>query len=344
MKMRDKMLFGLGILILILLHWYLFRTKEGFFDDSSAYNALRGRLQNELGPYCEISAFIRDQVNEMHQGLKAVSGSLPSEDEVKALSKSPAALQTQNLMSMGKLGESWYDYGSDLEFYKIYKGVYSCTDTLAKVRPTCGSPNKDMNYVPCTVYLNLPDWTSEREVIAPLSMIKNDLPERLNREGDWFQAVIDKIQQGLDAGARPQAGDNPPGVAPTPEQMEKYRKEAEGFTYNSEGFTCSEDAMAYLRQKASEAEAKSCTPAPRITSSSEIARVNSLLDNPSVQSSVRRMRSMYQVMLKLKGDLERLKNGDLYDWQRAGPKKTYTACEFGTDRVKAFLCSLKNMN
>lgn len=331
------MLFGLGLVILMLLHWVLFPSKEGFFDDPSAYNALRGRLQNDLGPYCEISAFIRDQVNEMQQGLKAVSASLPTASEIKAGTSSPAALKSQSLMSAAKISlETWYDFGGDLQFNSMYKSVYKCTDSLAKSRPSCGSPNPNMNYVPCDVYLNLPNWTDEMEVIGALRKITDDLPERLTREAEWFQAVIEKIQAGLDAGARPQAGDNPPGVPPSQAQMDEYAKEAK----KQEGFTCSLEAMNYLKRKRLEAESQSCTP---LTGSSEIARVNRLLDNPSVQSSVRRMRAMYGVMVDLKSKLERLKNGDLYDWQRAGPKKTYTACEAGGDRVKGFICSLRNM-
>ena len=172
MKIREKILFGLGILILMLLHWVLFPSKEGFFDDPTAYNALRGRLQNDLGPYCELSAFVKDQVTEMQQGLKTVSASLPSESEIKAGTSSRAALKTQNLMQASR--ETWYDFGGDLQFNSMYKAVYKCTDTLAKSRPSCVTPNPDMNYVPCDVYLNLPNWTDEMEVIGALRKITED--------------------------------------------------------------------------------------------------------------------------------------------------------------------------
>ena len=338
MKSREKILFGLGIVILVLLHWFLFPSKEGFFDDPAAYNALRGRLQDDLGPYCELSAFVKDQVNEMQQGLKAVSASLPSESDIKAMTKSPSARNTQTLMSAAKISvDSWYDFGGDLQFNSMYKSVYKCTDSLAKSRPSCGSPNPNMNYVSCDVYLNLPNWTDEMEVIGALRKITDDLPERLVRESDWFDAVIRKIRTGLESGARPQAGDNPPGVPPSQAQMDEYAKEAK----KQEGFTCSLEAMDYLKRKRLENEAKSCTP---VTGSSEIARVNGLLDNPAVKSSVRRMRSMYNDMMGLKADLEKLKNGTLYDWQKGGPKKTYAPCDAGGDRVKGFICSLRNMS
>jgi hypothetical protein len=44
-----------------------------------------------------------------------------------------------------------------------------------------------------------------------------------NKQRDWFESVMKKVQTGLDAGARPQAGDNPPGVAPTVDQMNKFK-------------------------------------------------------------------------------------------------------------------------
>lgn len=340
MKTRDKILFGLGILILLLLHWFLFSNSryEGFFDDPSAYNALRGRLQDDLGPYCEISAFVRDQVNEMQEGLKSVSSTLPSPADIDAMKQTKKGIETKNLMAASQASlETWYDFGGDLQFNSMYKSVYKCTDGLAKSRPSCKSPNPSMNYVPCDVYLNLPNWTDELEVIGALRKITDDLPERLIREADWFQAVIEKIRSGLEAGARPQAGNNPPGVPPTDAQMKEYEKEAK----KQEGFTCSLDAMDYLRRKRLENEAKSCTP---LTGASEIARVNGLLDNPSVRASVDRMRRMFVEMMKLKGDLEKLKNGTLYDWQKDGPKKTYAACDAGGDRIKGFICSLKNMS
>jgi len=65
MKTYQKILLGLGIVLLILLHNYLFAAKEGFFDDSSKYSALQKRLSNTMGPYCKISAFVREQLQTM---------------------------------------------------------------------------------------------------------------------------------------------------------------------------------------------------------------------------------------------------------------------------------------
>jgi hypothetical protein len=296
MKTRDKILFGLGIIVLMALHWYLFSSKkEGFFDDPGAYDALRGRLRKELADYCRISGFVREQVNEMQKGMG----------------------------------------GGASDINQMYTAVYQCTDQLASTRPSCSSPNRTgMRFIPCSVFMDLPDWTDEQEVIRNLRKIKDDLPERLRREGEWFTSSIKKLQEGLAAGANPAAGSNPIGVAPTADQI---KSAAEGFSGQ-----CSEEATEYLRRKALEDEAKSCTPGKPITVGSEVARVNSLLDNPSVRNSVSQCNGMMTQMLKLQSDLEKLKNGNLYDWQKDGPKKTYAKFE-GGDRTQAFKFSLQQL-
>jgi hypothetical protein len=294
MKTRDKILFLAGIFILMAIHWYLFPAiKEGFFDDPGAYDALRGRLRKELADYCRISKFVREQVNEMQ---KATGGG-----------------------------------ASDIS--ELYTAVYQCTDQLASTRPSCSSPNRTgMRFVPCSVFMDLPDWSDEQEVIRNLRKIKDDLPERLRREGEWFASSIKKLQEGLAAGANPAAGSNPIGVAPTADQI---KSAAEGFSGQ-----CSEEATEYLRRKALENEAKSCTPGKPITVGSEVARVNGLLNNPSIRKSVSECKVMMGQMLKLQSDLEKLKNGNLYDWQKDGPKKTYARFE-GGDRTQAFIFSLQ---
>jgi hypothetical protein len=331
MKVYMKIIFAALIFLLIALHRVLFSARDGFYDAGSNYDALRRRLQNDLGDYCKLSDFIREQVMEMQKGLKAVAGSLPSVDDIKAQATSEDAVKLQSMFSAAR-GEGWYNYSDDPEFTTLYKSVYTCTDPLAISRPSCGSPNFKMNYTPCSIYMDLPSWGEESTVMKALAQIKDDLAERLVREGDWFEAVMKKIKTGLEAGAKPQAGDNPPGVVPSLDQMNKFKKD-------NEGFTCSPDAMELLRKKQLEEELESCTP---ITPNSEIDRINALLDNPSIRSSVERMRRLYQIAKKLQSDLEKLKNGTLYDWQKAGPRKSYTVCS-GTTRPELLLCSLKNM-
>ena len=299
MKTRDKILFGVGIAILLIVHWFLFPNsdKEGFFDNPEAYDALRGRLRNDLAAYCKIASFVREQIKEMQKGFG----------------------------------------GGSSDISQMYTAVYQCTDQLASARPSCSSPNRTgMRFIPCSVYMDLPDWTDEANAIRTLQQIKDDLPERLIRECEWFAASINKIKEGLAAGANPRAGSNPVGVPPTMDQMNEFK---EGFKGK-----CSAEASEYLRRKALEDEAKNCSPGEAITSSSEIARINLLLDDPSLRNSVSKCKGMMNEMLKLQSDLEKLKNGNLYEWQKDGPKKTYAACEAGGDRVKGFICSLKNMS
>jgi hypothetical protein len=293
MKAHDKILFLTSIFALVILHWYFFSKQsiDAFFDTSSDYDKLRGRLQKELGPYCKLASLVRSQVNEMQKGLG----------------------------------------GSSSDISEMYYAVYQCRDQLASVRPSCSRPNQTgMRYTPCSTFLNLPEWSDKSTIINALSKIKDDLPERLLREIDWFSVVIKKVQDGLAAGANPAAGSNPIGTPPSMDQLNSFK---EGFQVQ-----CSAEASEYLRRKALKDEASSCRP---LTVSSEIARINLLLDNPSVSASISQSKGMMAQVSKLQSDLEKLKNGTLYDWQggNSGPKKAYPKFE-GGDRLQSFLFSL----
>jgi hypothetical protein len=294
MKTPYKIFFIIGLVLLIILHAYLYpgdtNVKDGFMDDTRSYDILRSRLQKDLGPYCKIASFIRDQVNEM----QTATG------------------------------------GRASDINQMYTSVYQCTDQLASTRASCSTPNKTgMRFVPCSIYMDLPEWSDDVSVVNSLRKIKDDLPERLTREIEWFNSVIKKIKDGLAAGANPAAGANAIGVAPTMDQMNAFKEGFDGY--------CSPEASAYLRQQEVMKEATSCTVS---TPSSEIARVNSLLDNPSVSNSVSQCNKMTSQVLKLQSDLEKLKNGTLYAWQQDGPKKSFPKFE-GGDRTKSFLFSLQ---
>jgi hypothetical protein len=332
MKTREKILFGLGLVILILLHWFLFPSKpsEGFFDTAEENDALRRRLQSDLGSYCKVADFVREQVKEMQDGLKKTSSMLPSADAIKAGSNSPAAKNTQALMSAMKK-EGWYNYETD----EMYTNVYQCKDQLANVRPSCGAPNFKMRFIPCSVYMDLPSWSDENTIMNALRKINDDLPERMVREVEWFTAVIQKLQQGLAAGADPgTASGLPPDTMPSSDDMKKYEKEA--FVG-----TCSSEAANRLRQRALDAEANACAAGGYVqpTPSSEIARINLLLDNQIVKNYAAFCNVLYDAMLKLQSDLEKLKNGTLYPWQQGGPKKSFKKFD-GGDRIKSLLFSM----
>ena len=287
MRLRDKLIFLGLILLLILIHRYLFSSKEGFVDGNPEYSALKKKLINDLGPYCKISIFVQDQLKTM-----LIATSKISNDE--------AANQV----------------------IQTYKGVYTCTDSLAKSRPTCSSPNMSMEYVSCDVYTKLPASSDGSATIA-LMKITDDLPERLIRESEWFAAIIKQLQETVAMGA------NPPSTPPSVEDINKFK---EGFSGK-----CSAEAAKEKMAQQLAMEAASCSIP---TLNSEIARVNTLLDSSSLKKSVSKMNGLYSSMLKLQSDLEKAKNGDLYEWQKDGPKKSYPKFE-GGDRTKSFVFSLQ---
>jgi hypothetical protein len=289
MRLRDKIIFVGLILLLILLHRYLFVSKDGFIDE---YSALKKRLIDELGPYCKTSAFVQDQLKIM-----------------LAATNHGGNIQQQVIQT--------------------YKSVYTCTDSLAKSRQTCSQPNMSMEFVSCDIYTNLPASSDGSATIA-LMKITDDLPERIKRETEWFAGIIKQLQDTLAMGA------NPPTKPPSADQISKYK---EGFTGVCSPAAANEkinQQLSKIHQQVAK-EAESCS-LPIINS--EIARVNALLDKPALKESVSKMDGLYASMLKVQSDIEKAKNGELYEWQKDGPKKEYAKFE-GGDRIKAFIFSLQ---
>ena len=284
MKTYQKVLFGLGIAFLILLHQYLFSNKEGFFDDSSDYSALQKRLSNTMRPYCKISAFVHDQLKTM----------------------------------IAATGDS-----STIE--STYQTVYSCSDKLASSRASCLSPNMSMKYIGCEAYLNLPPWSPDGSSTMALMKITNDLPERLVRESEWFAAIIKQLNDSLALGA------NPPTSAPSQEELNSFK---EGFYGSAK---CSPEAAEYQKSQKLKEEASSCS-IPSVKS--EIQRVNSLLNSSDLKNAIRKMDGLLSSMLKIQSDLEKAKNGTLYEWQKDGPAKEFPQFQ-GGDRIASFLFSMQ---
>jgi hypothetical protein len=287
MKLRDKLIVGILSLLLILLHRYLFQVKEGFFDNSSDYTKLKQRLLTDLGPYCKISEFVRNQLTTM-------------------VASSP-----------------------DTSINKIYTDVYSCSDPDARSRLSCSpfgiGPNRRMIYVSCDAYTKLPDWSNDGRSTIALMKITSDLPERIVREAEWFSMIVKKLQDALETGA------NPPTVSPV------------GTTGSIEGFngTCSADAARIQLDKQSTASAEEESKSCKIPSaSSEIARVNALLDSSQLKQALSKMNGLLAAMVKLQSDLEKAKNGTLYEWQKDPPKKSYPQFK-GGDRSASFMFSMQ---
>jgi hypothetical protein len=173
--------------------------------------------------------------------------------------------------------------------------------------------------------MKLPPWsdTDQGAISLALSKITDDLPERINREVEWFANIIQQLSQGLSQ------GDNPSECPVLP-------KSKEGFTS-----TCSpaayQERMAIEKRKALEEEASSCSFLPI---DSEIGRINRLLDSPSIRTSLSSCEGQLDKMKKLQSMLKQAQDGNLYAWQKDGPKKTYMKFN-GGDRTAGVLFSLQ---
>ena len=234
------------------------------------------------------------------------------------------------------------------------------------------TPHPDWKYLPCTAY-NLPAYnaTDNSAMLMALIKIPNHTAEKLLMEVTWYSSVIKKLQDALDKGnigtgptdaapsipANPEmpkedgqkTGPDPPQQnpiipGPSAEAMAAQNTllSARGFKplgSKKEGFyaagQCSPEAMALRRRRQLEANAKSCTMP---TLKSEIDRVNAILNSKAFLDVMNLSGKVLTAAMKLKSDLEKLKAGTLYDWQKTGTKKTYSEFK-GGDRTAAFLAS-----
>lgn len=284
MKLGLRISFLLAIFVLLTIHWLIFRETEGFYSDSSNYTSLSAKIKTKLANYCKLADLIREQLVSGYAGTNRDSASLATE-----------------------------------EVNNGYKEMYMCTDDKASSRPSCSKPNTtDMVYVSSDTYMKMPTWTDDISAVTALVKIKDDLPERVTREADYFEQIINQLQSFLDTGA------NPPTVPPTAEQLK------EPFTG-----TCCPPKLELL--KLLSVGSKSCAlPALK----SEIKRVKKLLDNRALLAALARCDSLLARMSRIQTQLDKLKKGELYEWQKDGPPRSYE--QFGGgDNTQALLFSMK---
>ena len=287
MKVGLRISFVLAIFILLAIHWLIFRETEGFYSDSSDYTRLSAKVKTKLANYCKLADLIREQVVSGYAGTNPDSASLATE-----------------------------------EVNNGYKEMYMCTDDKASSRPSCSKPNAtDMVYVSSDTYMKMPTWTDDISAVTALVKIKDDLPERVTREADYFEQIIKELQSFLDTGA------NPPTTPPTEDQIKSLKEPFTG--------TCCPPKLELL--KLLSVGSKSCA-LPALNS--EIKRVKKLLDNRTLMAALAKCDSLLSRMSKIQTHLEKLKKGELYEWQKEGPTKSYE--QFGGgDRIQGLLFSLK---
>ena len=76
------------------------------------------------------------------------------------------------------------------------------------------------------------------------------------------------------------------------------------------------------------------------TIQSEIDRVNGILNSEALKSAVARCAAVASAGQKLQSQLALLKAGNLYDWQKSGPTKSYAQFK-GGDRIAALTFSMQ---
>ena len=351
-------------------------VQEGFIVgiqlDEAAYNKLRRRLVDTMTPYCELSGFIEDQMKTIYMTPKSLDDAqalmLSHKKEAREMRKRGEEPPIYSDNTYKSPGDSEPDAIARIQ--RTYNEVYNCRDELAKFRPsTCKvltvirttivvPTDSDDQHVPCSVYLDVPEYDSDdaETMAGHLLQMPDNLATLIIKEIAWYDSVMNYLQQGIDA------GNNPPPKAPNQPKPTGAVKSwnADGEPFDSEvkaqaeaeakakaeakkeGFAnkCSSKGAKMRRQKVKKSSKRDSANCKMPSLSSEIKRVNNILDSGEFRNAMAKCTSMLARARRLKSDLEKLKNEMLYDWQKAGPNKEYASFK-GGDRSASFVASLK---
>ena len=304
MKLGLRIGFLLAIFVLLAIHWFLFRETEGFYSDSSEYTSLSAKIKTKLANYCKLADIIREQLLTGYAGTNPGSASSAT-DEVNNQYREMYMCRDNKASSRPS----------------CFKGnlpeMYMCRGDKASSHPSCFKPNlTDMVYVSSDIYMKLPAWEDDISAVTALVKIKDDLPERVTREVDYFEQIIKQLESFLESIA------NPPTTPPTEDQIKSLKEPFTG--------TCCPQNLELL--KLISTSSKSCR-LPDLNS--EIKRINTLLVNPTLVVALARCDSLLNRMSKIKTQLDKLMKGE-----EDGPAKSYEKFG-GGDNTQALLFSLK---
>ena len=481
MTSRNKKLVLFLIISIFLACGFLYilnisqTIKEGFKSSlENNYVELQSSLQRKLEPYCSLTNFIQDQMRTMYKTStiqtdqtvipqptpEPAPTSLPGPTKPSGFwgDKAPPAPPSANpsedaakAATASTIIPGASDAEADAKIRKAYEDAYACKDELADSRQSCagfakfGQSNVKMSFIPCSVYMNTPFYDESDTSLAAiaLSQIPDNLALRITKEVDWYAAIINKLQSGIDKGATPPKDLPPdsPGAdykappdksAPpgAPAKKEGYADIIEGFTLLNEGFKsrfsklkdtvksaakktgsvvggaakkaggavtsaakktggavvsaakktggavtsaakkvggavvgavgavsavaakiqnpfrrnkpiCSADAAREKRERERreklDRESRNCTINGL---QSQIDRVNRILNSDALNQALARCAAVASAGQKLQSQLGLLKAGNLYDWQKSGPTKSYAQFK-GGDRIAGLTFSIQ---
>lgn len=306
---------------LLILQIPLTDSPEGFEDIQKSYEKLQARLKTELRDYCELTSFVQDQMKKMYS-------TEPSTD-----------IQSTTL--------------------ETFKAVYTCTDELASSRASCKTilgkvtPTLKISgdFVKCSTYMNTPKWNNDKQadLAIALSKVPDDLANRVTVESQYYTQVLQKLQDGIEMAK------NPPGAPPDSSSSPKKDSNGNSWSVGSEGFIgwnaassanvvakapiCSPAAaQAKIEQERKDALLAGSSSCTIPTLDSEIVRINAILDSSALKDSLKGMKGLLSLMLKIQQDIEAIKK----KWGDDGPRKSYTKFQ-GGDRTAALLFSIQQV-
>jgi hypothetical protein len=290
------------------------------------YEALKLSLKNTMTTYCELTKYAQDYMRKLFTQKADPSSIVKDEkpipddygpEERQAALKARASAATKSV-AVGPPGET--PEQAELHILKVYSDVYACKDDMASSRPLCLKPvsSGSDEFIPCSVYLNLPKWDKEDTVTpsASLTMIPNKLAIHIQKELDWYDGMITKLSKAADLVTN----------------MPSLPAASEGFV----GKKCTAaDIKAKIeleRKRRERKRASGCVIPPL---GNEIKRVTKILNSRDLKSVISRCPGILENMKRLKKVMDDAENG----FGSSKPTKTYKVYD-NSDRSSAFVNSI----
>jgi hypothetical protein len=418
MSPRIIFIILVAVIILYCILRIAFKKEESFFDSPATqgnYEALRQRLKTMMNSYCQLATFAQDQIKDVYKNPRPSNAPLPNPPprqqsppikgnwtDPSYKPNPPPPSRTPDVSSIPMTpGDNDQQLLGHLQ--KTYSEVYNCSDALAVSRPACAAKadmlkdlqknNIDINeikpppsvpFVPCKIYLELPDWPDKINAAYMLSSIPDNLAERVIREIDWYNAIADTLLEAIEKGRNPP--ESPPDDSHSPARdssgkawsadgkppQPNLSSRASTWKTRAEGFQaqCSPSAQQTRieRERRAQLEAEAAAKAASGADGAgaggsggsgggpnpadnpdtcvmpdldgQIARVNAILDSPRLNKALRICDIVLIKLRQAQADLEKAKNGNLFEWQKDPPKKVFAPFK-GGDRAAALTFSMK---
>ncbi len=168
-----------------------------------------------------------------------------------------------------------------------------------------------------TSFFNLPPWSDDTEDLSlALSGIPDTLDSGIRKELKFYKAKLAELMAIFSNLKDPSTFQPPPAeTTATLEGFQGGQCSAESARLAREALRKKRLAEKYPKKPAGEC---SIRPLPE-----EITRVEGVLSRMDIDGLAKEIAEVAKGISKFREDFQKLKDGTLFDWQKAGPKKSY---------------------